>query len=105
MTQCNTLNVKLSHLLLNKFKSGIKNGTEVNLKIFSNVVGNSNDEHNFLHKFITNTQVLKLRKGFANGLLANIKLLKTQFLKIEQSGGFLVKLLRPLLKTGFPLKG
>ena len=30
MTQYNTLNVRLSNLWLNKLKSGIKNGTEVN---------------------------------------------------------------------------
>ena len=29
MTQYNTLNVKLSNLLLNKLKSATKNGTEV----------------------------------------------------------------------------
>ena len=29
MTQCNTLNIKLSKLQINKLKSGIKNGTEV----------------------------------------------------------------------------
>ena len=29
MTQCNTLNVKLSNSQLNKSRSGIKNGTEV----------------------------------------------------------------------------
>ena len=33
MTQYNTLNVKLSKLQLSKLKSGIKNGTEVTLKI------------------------------------------------------------------------
>ena len=32
MTQYNTWNVKLSHPQINKFKSGIKNGTEVTLK-------------------------------------------------------------------------
>ena len=32
MTQYNTLNVKLSNSLLNKLKSGIKNGTEITLK-------------------------------------------------------------------------
>ena len=31
MTQCNTLNVKLSNSQLNKSRSGIKNGTEVAL--------------------------------------------------------------------------
>ena len=32
MTQYNTLNVKLSHLQLNKLKSVTKNGAEVTLK-------------------------------------------------------------------------
>ena len=104
MTQCNTLNVKLSNSQLNKLKSGIKNGTEVTLKISSNVVGDSNDENNFLHKLLlTNTQVSKLCKAFANGSSANIKLSKTQLHKIGQSGGFLGRLLGPLLKTGLPL--
>ena len=48
MTQYNTLNVKLSNFQLNKLKSGIKNGTEVTLKISSNVAGDSNDEIIFL---------------------------------------------------------
>ena len=38
MTQYNTLNVKLSNFQLNKLKSGMKNGTEVTLKISLNVV-------------------------------------------------------------------
>ena len=45
MTQYNTLNVKLSNSQLNKLKLGIKNGTEITLNIFSNVVGDSNDEN------------------------------------------------------------
>ena len=49
MTQYNTLNVKLSNSQINKLKSGIKNGTEVTLKISSNIVGGSNDEDNFPH--------------------------------------------------------
>ena len=67
MTQYNTLNVNVSHLQLNKLKSWIKNGTKVTLKLSSNVVGDSNDENNFLHKLLlTNAQVSKLRKAFAN---------------------------------------
>ena len=58
MTQYNTLNVKLSNLQLNKLRSGQKNGTEVTLKILSNVVGDSNNKNNFLHKLLlTNAQV------------------------------------------------
>ena len=49
MTQCNALNVKLSNSQLNKLKSGIKNNTEVTLKLSSNVFGNSNDKNNFPH--------------------------------------------------------
>ena len=78
MTQYNALNVKLSNSQLNTLKSGIKNNTEVTLKISSNFVGDSNDEYNFTHKLLlTNTQVSNLHKAFANGSLANIKLSKT----------------------------
>ena len=104
MTQYNTLNVKLSNSQLNKLKSGIKNGTEVTLKLSLNAVGYSNDENNFLHKLLlTNTQVSRLRKAFSNNSAANIKLSKTQLCKIRQSGEFLGRLLGPLLKTGLPL--
>ena len=59
---------------INKLKSGIKNRTEVTLKLWSKVVGGSNDETNFPQKlFLTNTQILRFRKAFANGLSANIK--------------------------------
>ena len=47
----------------------------------------SNDETNFQHKLsLTDTQVSKLRKTFANGSSANIKCSKTQLFKIVQSG-------------------
>ena len=68
----------MSNSQLLKLKSRIKNGTEVTLKLLSNVVGDSNDDNNFPHKLLlTNTQVLRLRKAFANGSLANVKLSKT----------------------------
>ena len=106
MTQYNTLNVKLFNSQLNKLKSGIKNGTEVNLKISSNVVGDSNDGINFPHKLLlSNTQVSRLRKAFGNGSSANVKLSKAQLRKIEQSRGFIDNLLGPLLKAGLPLTG
>ena len=46
MTQYNALNVKLP-ITLFKLKSVINNGTEITLKISSNVVGDSNDEKIF----------------------------------------------------------
>ena len=36
MTQYDTLNIKLSNSQFNKLKSGIKNGTEVSLKMSLN---------------------------------------------------------------------
>ena len=42
-------------------------------------------------------------KAFVNGSSANIKLSKTQLHKVGQSGGFLGRLLGPLLKTGLSL--
>ena len=62
------------------------------------------NETNFPHKLLlTNRQVSNLRKAFANHLSTDIKLSKTQFSKMMQSGGFLGRLLGPLLKTGLPL--
>ena len=62
------------------------------------------NESNFPHKLLsTNRQVTNLRKAFANYLSADIKLSKTQLSKMIQSGGFLGRLLGPLLKTGLPL--
>ena len=97
-------NLKLN-IWSNILKFRIKKGAEVTSKTSSNVVGSSNDENNFPQKLLlTNTQVSKLRKTFANFSSANIKLSKTQLHKIGQSGEFLGRRLGPLLKTGFPLK-
>ena len=62
------------------------------------------NETNFPHELLlTNRQVLNLRKAFANLSSADIKLSNTQLSKMMQSGGFLGRLLGPLLKTGLPL--
>ena len=104
MTQYNSLNVKLSNSQLNKLKSSIKSETDVVLRISSNMVGNSNDNTNFPGELLlTNRQVENIRKAFANHSSTDIKLSKTQLSKMIQSGGFLGKLLGPLLKTGLPL--
>ena len=54
---------------------------------------------------LTNTQISKLRKAFANGSLANTNLSKTQLHKIRKSGEFWGRRLGPFLKTGLPLIG
>ena len=104
MTQYNSSNVKLSNSQLNKLKSAIKNESEVVLRLSSNMIGNSDDETNFPHKLLlTNRQVANLRKAFANHLSTDIKLSKTQLSKMIQAGGFLGRLLGPLLNAGLPL--
>ena len=68
------------------------------------MIGNSDDETNFPHELLlTNRQVGNLCKAFANNSSTDIKLSKTQLSKMIQSGGFLGRLLGPLLKTGLPL--
>ena len=68
------------------------------------MVGNSDHETNFLYKLLlTFRQVANLRKAFANHISTDIKLSKTQLSKLIKSGGFLGRLLGPLLKTGLPL--
>ena len=90
MTQYNSLNVKLSNSQLNK--------------ISSNIIGNSGDNTNFPHELLlTIRQVSNLRKAFAKNTSTDIKLSKTQLSKMIQSGGFLGRLLGPLLKTELPL--
>ena len=70
-------------------KSKIKNDTKVTLTTSSDVVVDSNVEDNFWHTLLlTNTQVSRLCKAFANNYSANIKLSKTQLHKIVQSRGF-----------------
>ena len=100
--QYNSLNVKVSNSQLNELTSAIKNETEVVLRSSSNMIedNKSNFPHNVL---ITNRQVANLRKAFGNHLSTDIKLSKTQLSKMIQSGGFLDRLLGPLLKTGLPL--
>ena len=102
MTQYNSLNVKLSNSQLNKLKSAIKNQTKVVLRLSSNMIGDN--EINFPHKLLlTKRQLSNLRKGFISYLSTDVKLSKTQWSKIIQSGGFLVRLLGSLLKTELPL--
>ena len=64
------------------------------------MIGNSDDKINFPHELLlTNSQVANLREI----LSTDIKLSKAQLPKVIQEGGFLGRLLSPLLKTGLPL--
>ena len=47
MTQYSSLNVKLSNSQLNKWKSGIKNESEVVLRLSSNIIGDNETNLNY----------------------------------------------------------
>ena len=62
------------------------------------------NSHNLPHELLLTTrQTTKLTNAIENNMSTDIKLSKAQISKIIQSGGFLGKLLGPLLKTGLPL--
>ena len=80
----------------------MKNETGIVLRLSPNMIGD--DETNFHPKLLlTNRQVVNLSKTFANYLSTDVKLSKTQLSGMVQSGGFLGRLLGPLLRTGLPL--
>ena len=62
---------------------------------------NGNDLPNEL--LLRTRQKTKLRNSFHNKMSTDLTLSKAQISKIIQSGGFLGRLLGPLLKTGLPL--
>ena len=104
MIQYNSLNVKLSNSQLDKLKSAIVDGTEVVLRLLSNMIDDSDDKINFPPELLlTNKKVASLRKAFAHKSSIDMKLSKTQISKMIQSEEFLGRLLAPLLKTGLPL--
>ena len=100
MAEYNTVNVKLSNSKLNKLKSAVKNKQGTTLRMNARMFNGNNLPHEL---FLTQRQITKLRNGIKNNLQTDIKLSKVQVSKIIQSGGFLDKILGPLLKTGLPL--
>ena len=64
------------------------------------MIGKTNFPHELLS---TNRQVSTIRKAFSNNSSVDIKFSKAQLSKMIQSGGFLGKLVGPLLETGLPL--
>ena len=102
ITKYNSLIVKLSNSQLNKLKSTIKNESELVLRLSPNMI--DDNETNFPHELLlTNRQVANICIAFANHSSTDIKLSKSQLSKMIQLGGFLGRLLDPLLKTGLPL--
>ena len=78
MTQYHSVNVKLSNSQKKKLKSGIKNETEIVLRLSWNMAVISNDSANFPHRLLlTNRQVANLCKPFVSYFSNDIKLSKT----------------------------
>ena len=105
MFQDNTLNVTLSNSQINKLKSGKKSEWS-NLKNVIKCFHDSSNENDLLIIRINCYQLKHKFQGFvklANNSKANVKLCKARLDKIEQTGGFLGRLLGTLLKTGLPL--
>ena len=100
MVEYNTVNAKLSNSQLNKLKSAVKNKQGTTVRISAKMFNSDNLSHKLL---LTIRQITKLRNNIENNLQTDIKLSKAQISKIIQSGGFLGKLLGPLLKIGLPL--
>ena len=99
MDEYNKVNVKLSDTQLTKLKNVVKNKTGT-LKISLKMFNGNNLPHELL---LTTRQKTKVRNAFNNNMSTDIKCSKAQISKIIQSGGFLGRLLGPLLKTGLPL--
>ena len=100
MVEYNTVNAKLSNSQLNKLKTAVKSNEGTTIKMNAKMFTSDNLPHELL---LTTRQTTKLRNAIENNMSTDIKLSKAQISKIFQSGGFLGKLLGPLLKTGLQL--
>ena len=100
MVEHTKVKVRLSDSQLKKLKDAVSNNTGTTLKISLKMFNGKNLPHELL---LTTRQKTNIRNAFNNNRLTDLKLSKAQINKIIQSGGFLGKLLRPLLKTGLPL--
>lgn len=87
-----------------KLKLARKSETGTSFRLPSNMIGNANNETNCPHKLLlSDKQVSKLDKAFANNFLPNKKFSKTQLSKILKSGGFPDGIFKTLLKMDLPL--
>ena len=100
MVKYNKVNVKLSDTQLKKIKDSVKNKTGATLRITLKMFNGNNLPHELL---LTTRQKTNVRNAFNNNTSTDLKLSKPQISKIIQFGGFLGRLLGPLLKTGLPL--
>ena len=97
MVEYSKVNVKLSDTQLKKLRTAVKDKTGTTLRMSLKMFNRNDLPHELL---LTTRQKTKLKNAFTNNMSTDLKLSKAQISKIIQSGGFLSKLLGPLLKTG-----
>ena len=94
------VSVNLSNAQLKKVKTAVKNKTRTTLRMSIKMLNGNDLPHKLL---LTTRQKIELRNAFNNNISTDLKLSKAQISKIIQSGGFLGRLLGPLLKPRLPL--
>ena len=103
MVEYSKVNVKLSDAQTKKLKDAVKDNTRTTLRIDLKMFNENDLPHELL---LTRRQKTKLRNAFNDNMSADLKLSKTQIVKIIQSGGFLGSLLSklagPLTKVALP---
>ena len=85
MVEYRKVNVKLLDTRLKKLKNAVKNKTGTALRISLKMFNGNDLPHELL---LTTRQKTKLRNAFNNNMLTDLKLSRTQTVKIIQSGGF-----------------
>ena len=100
MVEYSKVNVKLSDTQLKKLKTTVKDKTGTTLKMILKIFAENELPHELL---LTTRQKTNLRNAFNNNMSTDLRLFRAQIFKIIQSGGFLGRLLGPLLKPGLPL--
>ena len=85
---------------MKKPKTAVKNKTGTTLRMSLKTFDGNDLPHELL---LITRQKTKLRNAFNNNMSTDLKLSRAQISKIIQSGGFLGKLLGPLLKTALAL--
>ena len=100
MVEYTKVNVKLSNSQIKKLKDAVKDNMRTTLRISLKMFDGNDLPHELL---LATRQKTKVRNAFNNNISTDLKLSKDEINKIIQSGGFLGRLLGPLLKTGLPL--
>ena len=93
MVEYSKVNVKLSDSQIKKLKDAVKDNTGTTLRINLKMFDKNDSPHELL---LTTRQKTKLRNASNNKTSADLKLSKTQIVKMIKSGGFLGSLLSKL---------